>query len=75
MPILTWLEFVETSVFTKRFGGLGLHDSLAELQSDLVAAPDRWPVIPGLKGARKGRLGDRKRRKERAEAIVIFTYI
>ena len=60
MPNLTWLEFVETSIFTKRFGALGLHDSLSQLQSDLVEDPTRWPVIRGLHGARKGRVGDKR---------------
>ena len=61
MPNLTWLEFVETSIFTKRFGALGLHDCLLDLQSELVENPTRWPVIAGLKGARKGRVGDKRR--------------
>jgi len=43
-PNLTWLEFVETSIFTKRFAALGLHDSLLQLQSDLVEDPTRWPL-------------------------------
>lgn len=76
MPNLTWLEFVETSIFTKRFGALGLHDSLLELQSELVENPTRWPVIAGLSGARKGRVRDKQdRRGKRGSYRYIYLYL
>ena len=76
MPDLTWFEFVETSIFTKRFGNVGLHDSLVELQADLLESPTRWPVIAGLKGARKGRLSDRSHRRGRRGSFrYIYLYL
>jgi|SRR5690242_13532708 hypothetical protein len=76
MPNLTWLEFVETSIFTKRFGALGLHDSLAQLQVDLVESPTRWPVIAGLGGARKGRVGDERGRRGKSGSYrYIYLYL
>lgn len=76
MPNLTWLEFIETSIFTKRFGVLGLHDSLAQLQSDLVENPTRWPIIAGLSGARKGRVGDNRRSKGKSGSYrYIYLYL
>jgi len=76
MPNLTWLEFVETSIFTKRFGALRLHDSLLELQSDLVEDPTRWPVIAGLRGARKGRIGDKQSSKgKRGSYRYVYLYL
>lgn len=76
MPNLTWLEFVETSIFTKRFGALGLHDRLLKLQSDLVENPTRWPVIAGLRGARKGRIGDQRSRKGKSGSHrYIYLYL
>lgn len=76
MPDLTWLEFVETSIFTKRFGNVGLHDRLVELQADLLESPTRWPVIAGLKGARKGRLNDKRYGKGRSGSFrYIYLYL
>lgn len=76
MPNLTWLEFVETSIFTKRFGACGLHDSLLQLQSDLVEDPTRWPVIGGLRGARKGRVGDKRGGKGKSGSYrYIYLYL
>ena len=76
MPNLTWLEFVETSIFTRRFGAFGLHESLLQLQSDLVEDPTRWPVIRGLHGARKGRVGDEQGSKGKSGSYrFIYLYL
>ncbi|MBA3767876.1 MAG: hypothetical protein H0W99_13000 [Acidobacteria bacterium] len=52
--------FVETSVFTKRIADLASPETLEAIQSELVENPERWPVIRGLQGARKGRIADPK---------------
>lgn len=55
-PVL--YTFVESLVFTKQLQELALIETLYAIQSDLLADPERWPVIPGTKGARKGRITD-----------------
>jgi hypothetical protein len=53
-----WMEFVETTVFTRRvekFGGASL---LQQIQVDLIADPELGPVVSGTHGARKGRVAD-----------------
>lgn len=33
-------------------------ETLYAIQSDLIADPERWPVVKGTNGARKGRIAD-----------------
>jgi hypothetical protein len=54
----TYLEFIETTVFTDRLTRLTSKETLYALQSDLLQDPTRWPVIQGTHGARKGRVAD-----------------
>jgi hypothetical protein len=54
----TYLEFIETSVFTDRLTRLTSKETLYALQSDLLEEPTRWPVIQGTHGARKGSVAD-----------------
>ena len=57
----TLYTFYETSVFTEDLNDFLGEDGLELLfaiQSDLVADPERWPIIKGLGGARKGRIAD-----------------
>jgi hypothetical protein len=52
--------FVETPVFTKRLVELASRETLEAIQAELVEDPERWPVVKGLQGARKGRVADPK---------------
>lgn len=57
----TLYTFYETSVFTEDlndFLGEDALELLFAIQSDLVADPERWPIIKGLGSARKGRIAD-----------------
>ena len=53
--------FYETPVFTEDLadflGGRAL-DLLYAIQADLLADPERWPLVKGCGGARKGRIAD-----------------
>src|SRR5215204_4886613 len=55
-PVL--YSFVETPVFTRRLHELASFETLAAIQADLLQAPERWPVVRGTHGARKGRIAD-----------------
>lgn len=55
-----YYEFVETPVFSKRLAELTSLETLEAIQSDLIEDPERWPVVSGLHGARKGRVADPK---------------
>jgi hypothetical protein len=52
--------FIETPVFTKRIADLASPETLQAIQLELVENPERWPVIRGLQGARKGRVANPK---------------
>lgn len=47
------LTFVETTVLTKRVTGLGLEESLRDLQQELLANPEAGDLEPGTGGLRK----------------------
>jgi hypothetical protein len=49
-------SFVETEVFRRQLDER--LDLLMAIQDDLLKKPDRWPVIKGTGGVRKGRIAD-----------------
>ena len=53
-----WFEFIETPVFTKRLNAAASREVLFAIQADMLEDPNRWPVIRGTHGARKGRVAD-----------------
>jgi len=70
------LTFVETTAFTKRVMGLGLEESLRELQQELLANPEAGDVEPGTGGLRKIRMGDPRRAKgKRGGARIHYLWL
>ncbi len=53
-----WLEFVETLAFTRKLYQIADDRTFQAIQSQLVENPERWPIVAGTGGARKGRVGD-----------------
>ena len=73
-PVL--YTFVETMVFTRQLQELASIETLYAIQADLLADPERWPVIPGTKGARKGRVADpRTSRGKRGSFRYVYLYL
>jgi hypothetical protein len=73
-PIL--YSFVETPVFTRRITELASPETLEAIQADLVEDPERWPVVRGLHGARKGRVADpRSPRGKSGSFRYIYLYL
>ncbi|MDQ3816584.1 MAG: type II toxin-antitoxin system RelE/ParE family toxin [Acidobacteriota bacterium] len=61
MPDLpTLYSFVETPIFTRRITELASSETLEAIQSELLEDPERWPIVRGMRGARKGRVADPK---------------
>ena len=53
--------FYETPTFTAKLAklvGENVLEVLYAIQADLLADPERWPVVKGTGGARKGRIAD-----------------
>ena len=48
--------FIELPVFMRQLEALASFETLYTIQADLLADPERWPVIKGTGGARKGRV-------------------
>ena len=58
---LKLFTFYETPTFTAKLAKLAGENALEVLyaiQADLLADPERWPVVKGTGGARKGRIAD-----------------
>src|SRR5262245_4260819 len=53
-----WFEFVEMPPFTRKLEQIAGRDTLQAIQSDLIKDPERWPIVQGTNGARKGRVAD-----------------
>ena len=50
--------FIELPVFSRQLEALASFETLYAIQADLLADPERWPMIRGTGGARKGRIAD-----------------
>lgn len=73
---IEWIEFVETSLFTRLVEQHGLEASLRDLQLALVQNPDAGDVDPGTGGLRKVRMPDPVRNKgKRGGARVHFLWL
>ena len=57
------MQFVETTVFTKRVADLGLEEQVRGLQLELLRNPEAGVVDPGTGGLRKVRMADPGRGK------------
>lgn len=76
LDVPAYYSFVETSIFTKRLEELASFDTLAAIQADLVTDPERWPVIPGTHGARKGRIADPKAKRGKSGSFrYLYLYL
>jgi mRNA-degrading endonuclease RelE of RelBE toxin-antitoxin system len=73
---LVHYTFVETPIFSKRLRELASPETLEALQAELVENPERWPVVRGLHGARKGRVADPKSgRGKRGSFRYVYLYL
>lgn len=71
-----YFSFVETPIFTKRITDLASPETLEAIQADLIEDPERWPVIKGLRGARKGRVADPKSPRGKSGSFrYIYLYL
>jgi phage-related protein len=60
-PGKTLYTFYETPTFTAKLAklvGENALEVLLAIQADLLADPERWPVVKGTGGARKGRIAN-----------------
>jgi hypothetical protein len=73
-PVL--YSFVETPIFTRRITELASPETLEAIQAELLEDPERWPVIRGLRGARKGRVADPKSPRGKSGSFrYIYLYL
>lgn len=52
--------FIELPVFMRQLDAMASFEMLYAIQADLLTDPERWPMIKGTGGARKGRVADPK---------------
>lgn len=68
--------FIELPVFMRQLEDLASFETLYAIQADLLADPERWPVIRGTGGARKGRVSDpRDTRGKSGSFRYIYLYL
>jgi hypothetical protein len=73
-PVL--YSFVETPIFTKRITELASSETLEAIQAELIEDPERWPIVKGLHGARKGRVADPKSPRGKSGSFrYIYLYL
>lgn len=71
-----YYSFVETPIFSKRITELASPETLEAIQAELVEDPERWPVMKGLRGARKGRIADPKSPRGKSGSFrYIYLYL
>jgi RelE toxin of RelE / RelB toxin-antitoxin system len=68
--------FIELPVFMRQLETLASFETLYAIQSDLLEDPERWPVIKGAGGARKGRVADPKDSRGKSGSFrYIYLYL
>ncbi|HEU0173405.1 MAG TPA: type II toxin-antitoxin system RelE/ParE family toxin [Blastocatellia bacterium] len=68
--------FIELPVFIRQLETLASFETLYAIQSDLLEDPERWPVIKGTGGARKGRVADPKDSRGKSGSFrYIYLYL
>lgn len=71
--------FYETPVFSEDLDDFLGEDALGLLyaiQADLIAAPERWPVVKGTGGARKGRISDPASKRGKSSSYrYLYLYV
>ena len=74
LPVL--YNFVETPVFTRRITEIASPETLERIKANLVEDPERWPVVKGLQGSRKGRIADPKSPRGKSGSFrYIYLYL
>src|SRR5262245_35200173 len=63
--------FIELPVYMRQLETLASFETLYAIQSDLLEDPERWPVIKGTGGARKGRVADPRDSRGKSGSSVI----
>lgn len=66
------IEFIETSIFTKQFNELATDQELQELQSELIASPEKGDLISGTGGLRKVRMAVGNQGKSGSARVIYF---
>lgn len=72
MAYISFMEFIETSVFTKAVLTLLDDEEYRQLQYLLVSQPDKGDIIPGGGGIRKIRFGLQKRGKSGGVRVIYY---
>jgi len=68
--------FIELPVFMRQLEASASFETLYAIQADLLADPERWQVIKGTGGARKGRIADpRDSRGKSGSFRYIYLYL
>jgi hypothetical protein len=69
------LDFIETTIFTKRFDKLSDDEGLRAIQAELNLEPEKGSVIQGTGGCRKLRAAHKERGKGKRGGIRIIYFL
>ena len=69
-----FIEFIESSVFTRRLPEYLADDDYRRLQTELASNPEMGDLMPGTGGFRKMRWADARRGKGRRGGLRIIYY-
>lgn len=68
--------FIELPVFMRQLDAMASFETLYAIQADLLTDPERWPMIKGTGGARKGRVADPKDSRGKSGSFrYIYLYL
>lgn len=68
--------FIELPVFMRQLDAMASFEMLYAIQADLLTDPERWPMIKGTGGARKGRVADPKDSRGKSGSFrYIYLYL
>lgn len=66
------IEFIETSIFTRKIREIATDDELKSLQGELIEQPNKGDLIQGTGGLRKVRMATGSRGKSGGARVIYF---
>lgn len=66
------IEFIETTMFTRRIKQIATDDELKELQKELIESPDKGDLIQKTGGLRKIRMATGNQGKSGSARVIYF---
>ena len=75
MPYLWTMEIIRTRIYERKAGKLLSSTEMLAAENEIVAAPEKWPVVSGTGGIRKARAAKGNSGKSGGVRIMYYFWL